>query len=175
MANETGTVPSMEEVADRMAITEVLAQHSRGVDRADGEILRSAYWPDASVAYGGFHGEASEFCAMLPQAIRAFARTQHVLGNISIDLRGSDARVETYVTAWHYTAAENGPDREMTYLGRYLDRMEKRGNVWKIHHRQVVMDWNRNNPATAIWQGPSFEGLTRGCRAPEDPLYAHLG
>ena len=170
---ETGRVANLAEVADRLAIQEVLAQHSRGVDRADEAILKSAYWPDAEVAYGGFNGPAHEFCAMLPGAIKRYAATQHCITNICIDLRGDEARVETYVTAYHYLAAEEG-DTEMTYLGRYLDRMQKRGDVWKILHRQVVMDWNQNAPASALLEGPPFDGLARGARRPTDPLYAHL-
>jgi hypothetical protein len=171
MKNETGRVPSAAEVADRLAIYDVLVQHCRGVDRADGDILRSAYWPDAEVAYGGFDGNAHTFCAMLPKAIRAYARTQHCIGNVAIELAGDVAHVETYVTAHHYAEAEGG-DREMIFLGRYLDRMEKRGNVWKIAHRRVVMDWNRNVAASAHWAGPPFDGLARGARQPDDPLYA---
>lgn len=170
---ETGRVANLAEVADRLAIQEVLAQHSRGVDRADESILKSTYWPDAEVAYGGFNGPAHEFCAMLPGAIKRYAATQHCITNICIDLRGDEARVETYVNAYHYLAAEEG-DTEMTYLGRYLDRMQKRGDVWKILHRQVVMDWNQNAPASALLEGPPFDGLARGARRPTDPLYAHL-
>ena len=171
---ETGKVPTLAELADRLAIQDVLAKHSRGVDRAEEATLRSAYWPDATVAYGGFNGRAHEFCAGLPAGIRRYAATQHTITNVSIDLRGGEARVETYVTAYHYLADAEGGDTEMTYLGRYLDRMEKRGDVWKISHRQVVMDWNRNAGASAILEGPPFDGLARGGRHPEDPLYEHL-
>ena len=170
---ETGRVPSLAEMADRLAIQDVLAQHSRGVDRADEAILKSAYWPDAEVAYGGFNGPAHEFCEMLPGAIKRYAGTQHTITNVSIDLRGDEARVETYVTAYHYLAAEGG-DTEMTYLGRYLDRMRKRDDVWRILHRRVVMDWNQNAPASAVLEGPPFAGLAPGARRPTDPLYAHL-
>ena len=172
---ETGMVPAFEEVADRLAIQDVLAKHSRGVDRAEEATLKSAYWPDATVAYGGFNGRAHEFCEYLPDAIKRYAATQHSITNVSIDLRGDDARVETYVTAYHYLAEEEGGDTEMTYIGRYLDRMEKRGDVWKISHRRVVMDWNQNANASAILEGPPFEGLARGSRHPDDPLYEHLG
>lgn len=171
---ETGQVPDAAEIGDRLAIHDVLCKHSRGVDRADGAILKTAYWPDAEVAYGGFNGNAHEFCEMLPNAIRGFARTQHSISNVTIDVRGDDARVETYVTAYHYTANDRGPDQEMTYLGRYLDRMQKRGSVWKILHRQVVMDWNQNAIVTAVWNGAPFTGLARGDRCPDDPLYALL-
>ena len=43
---ETGQVPNAAEVADRFAIMDVLNMHSRGVDRASAEILKSAYWPN---------------------------------------------------------------------------------------------------------------------------------
>ena len=78
------------------------------------------------------------------------------------------------MTAYHYLAAEGG-DTEMTYLGRYLDRMQKRGDVWKIIHRRVVMDWNQNAPASSILDAPPFDRLALGGRHPDDPLYAHLG
>ena len=174
MTHDTGRIPDATEVADRLAILDVLAQHSRGVDRADEAILKSAYWPDAEVAYGGFNGNAHEFCAMLPAAIRRFARTHHVISNVSIAFSGADARVETYVTAHHYAADPKSVDREMTFFGRYLDRMQRRGQYWRILRRQVVMDWNQNMNASAVLQGPPFDGLARGERFPEDPLVAHL-
>ena len=177
MTSETGRVPGSQEVSDRLAILDVLAKHCRGVDRANESILKSCYWPDAEVAYGGFNGNAHQFCAMLPAAIRAYARTQHSISNTAFEFLGDVALVETYVTAYHYRAVEGGTDTEMTYLGRYLDRLQKRGDVWKILHRQVVMDWNQNAAATAILEGPPFDGLARGARHPDDPLdrmLAHL-
>ena len=60
--HDTGHVPNLSEVADRLAIHDVLATHSRGIDRADTEILKTAYWPDAIVYYGAFEGSAHTFC-----------------------------------------------------------------------------------------------------------------
>ncbi|MEM9621865.1 MAG: nuclear transport factor 2 family protein [Pseudomonadota bacterium] len=172
--SETGAIPSAAEMADRLAIQDVLYKHSRGVDRADAELLKSAYWPDAEVAYGGFNGPAHQFCEALPNGIRAYAATQHRVTNISIDLHADNAVVESYVTAYHYRSAseQDAADTEMTYIGRYIDHMQKRNNVWKMLFRRVVMDWNQNVDATAILTGPPFEGLARGARAPDDPLYA---
>jgi len=170
MTSETGRVPDSHEMANRLAILDVLARHCRGVDRANEAILKSCYWPDAAVAYGAFNGNAHQFCTMLPAAIRAYARTQHSISNTVFDFADDLALVETYVTAYHYRAVEGGPDTEMTYLGRYLDRLQKRGDVWKILHRQVVMDWNQNSIASAIFEGPPFDGLARGARHPDDPI-----
>jgi hypothetical protein len=171
MTDRTGVIPTAVELADRLAIMDVLARHSRGVDRADEAALKAAYWPDADVAYGGFDGNAHTFCAMLPRAIRAFTHTHHAIGNVVIELAGHDARVETYVTARHYTARD---DTFMTFVGRYLDHMQRRDGVWKILHRRVVMDWNEHRRAGAKWDGAPFDGLARGARHPDDPLYEHL-
>ena len=165
---ETGRIPSMQETANRLAIAEVLAMHSRGVDRADTQTLKSCYWPDAQVAYGGFEGAAWTFCESLPDAIKNFTATQHSIGNVLIEWMGDTAHTETYVTACHLG------DEEMTFLGRYLDVMERRGDVWKIRHRQVVMDWNRNFTATTRTSGAPFDGLARGGRYPDDPLCRHI-
>lgn len=190
-ARDRGKEPETAELAARMAIHEVLAVHCRGVDRADERALKSAYWPDAEVAYGGFEGLAHEFCEMLPKSIVRFAHTQHSISNVLIeffdgarakmaDLEGAQtetswAAVETYVTAYHYLGGENGaPDTEMTFLGRYLDRFERRGSVWKINHRRVLMDWNQNADSSAVLEGPPFDGLARGTRYPSDPVYALL-
>jgi len=175
----TGRLPEPSEVADRLAIQDVLAVHCRGVDRADAAALRSAYWEDAEVAYGGFEGSAHQFCELLPTSIVRFAHTQHSISNVLIrfaEPTGSDqvvtrAAVETYVTAYHYLAQADADDQEMTFLGRYLDNFERRGAYWKIAHRCVLMDWNQNTTSSALWEGPPFDGLAQGARAPDDPVY----
>ncbi len=172
MEHETGRVPDLAEMADRLAIMEVLAQHSRGVDRADGAVMKSAYWPEAEVAYGGYNGPAHGFCDILPGAIRGWSATHHQLGNINIRIDGDEARVETYVSANHYQRAGGPPGDMMMYVGRYLDRMQRRGNVWKLMFRRVVMDWNLDVSATAMVDSPSVAALARGGRSPDDPSYS---
>lgn len=174
---ETGAIPSPAELADRSAIEDVIYTHSRGVDRADAAILKSAYWPDAEVAYGSFNGPAHEFCDLLAAGIRRYRATHHQVSNISARVSAENAVVESYVTAYHYLDASEtnpGTDTEMTYFGRYVDHMQQRNRVWKLLFRQVVMDWNQNLKTSADFGGPTFAGLARSDRHPNDPLYAML-
>ncbi len=161
-----GQLPNADEIGDRLAIEDVLKRHCRGVDRAVADILKSAYWPDAEVAYGSFNGNAHEFCEILPGAISRYALTQHTLTNVIIDFLGDNAVVESYMTAYHLMERDDGDDTEMTYMGRYIDHMQKRGDTWKILFRRVVMDWNQNTKASVV----PLEGLARGARSPDDPL-----
>ena len=164
-----GAVPDMEEIGDRMAIEQVLNVHCRGVDRASEADLKSAYWPDAEVAYGSFNGLAHSFCEMLPKGIARYRSTHHQLSNIIIERVGADAVVESYVTAYHHQP--EGAATEMTYFGRYVDHFHKRESVWKILFRHVVMDWNQNLTDSADLSGPTFSGLAKSGRSPDDPLY----
>ena len=158
--SETGRIPDLERMAHQLAIQDVLFKHCRGVDRADPEVLKSAYWPDAEVAYGAFNGSAHEFAGILTEGIKRYTATHHQVSNICCEIRGDAAVVESYVTAYHYLPGEaDTDDTEMTYFGRYIDHFEKRAGVWKLKFRNVVMDWNQNMPTSADLEGPTLGQL----------------
>lgn len=171
MAIEAGRVPSIEELADRAAINEILALHCRGVDRADEAALKACYWTDATTAYGKTSVPAHPFCTQLVGAIKAYAQTHHMVTNSLFAFDGNNAKVETTLAAFHYMASADGGDSEMTYLGRYIDQFEKRDNVWKIKHREPVMSWSQNNAATHNAGHPALSALRQANRYPEDILY----
>lgn len=168
---EPGKMPELEELAGRLAISEILALHCRGVDRADAATLKACYWPDATTAYGSDPVPAIPFCEQLAQSITAFDRTHHMVTNMVCDFRFDEAKVESSVIAFHYLSKKNGNDSEMTYLGRYLDRFERRNKIWKIKHREPVMSWSQNTPASHDAGHPALSALRKAARYPEDLIY----
>ena len=169
---EVGRVPNLEEMADRLAIIEVIHTYARGVDRADAEILKSTCWDDAELDYGGYKGPAHPFCDALPNGLRNFVNTQHQISNTLINLKGSEAVVESYLTAHH----RRPDDTEMTYIGRYFDRMEKRNGVWKIRFRQIVMTWHQDAAMSEDFdRNQSLVPITRATHDPDDPSFEFLG
>lgn len=160
---------TIEQVIDKQAIHDVLVRYTHGIDRCDLSLLKSAYWPDGTDDHGTFSGNAMEFCDGIVGALRSFDCTMHTIGNVLIELRGTEAKVETYCVAYHQLPLPEGPV-EMVVGGRYLDHMQKRDGQWRIFHRLYVMDWNRNGPSSAQWDGDLYGKLaTRGARCPEDP------
>ena len=161
----------LQAVIDKQAIQDVLVRYCRGVDRCDLEILRSAYWEDATDDHGSFSGNAWEFCDYLIPALKRMQRTMHLISNTHIELLADWAKSETYCVA-HHLMGESG-DQEMVVGGRYLDLFEKRLGTWRIKTRVYVMDWNQNNPSTANWSEGLYAQLkTRGARYPDDPWYS---
>jgi len=135
-------------VADIQAISNVLACHSRGVDRADESLLAGCYHPDGTVDYRFFAGPAREFAAILTGAQKAGPVTLHRTAQMWIELDGDHAASESYVMA--YAA---GAETQHLICGRYLDRHERRGGVWKMSHRTYVLDTNLNWPGGGVLPG----------------------
>ncbi len=161
----------IQTVIDKQAITEALMRYCRGVDRKDRAEFEAAYWPDATddhVKYvGGVQGVIDFTFAAVSKM-----RTQHMLGNILIEMRGPHRAVcESYVHAYHEADAFFGM-QEMVIGARYLDVFEKRGKEWRIIHRKVVVDYYKTAPATSDWKnGRYVAGPSRGEKLPDDPLY----
>ena len=119
MPSATGTTPTPEAVADRLAIEEILYTHSRGLDRVDETLLASCYWEDASVDYGMFRGPASDFVPLVISALgQGYLLTRHALQNTLFEFGENSCNTETLVSAHHLQAPG---DRDLHYLGRYLE------------------------------------------------------
>ena len=84
----TPTSRILEELADREAIRECLYRYSRGVDRLDADMLRSAYWPDCTDNHMGFTGNAEEFIAWSFPIMGSMDQTMHMIGNVLTSFRG---------------------------------------------------------------------------------------
>ncbi|MBA4355378.1 MAG: nuclear transport factor 2 family protein [Novosphingobium sp.] len=140
---------STEEFIARAAIANTLSLHSRGVDRADANLLGAAYHPDATVDYGFFAGPAATLVAMLADGQKGTLPTLHRTSNCWIRVDGNRATSESYVTAYVEEA-----DLQRWVFGRYLDNHECRDGQWRLSHRAYVLDANVNRPSTAARTDP---------------------
>jgi hypothetical protein len=166
----------MTEVADRLAIAETLALYCRGIDRCDAALLAAVFTPDAQIDYGDGATSPAETIPSLMAGLGAMRLTQHNITNTVIRFIGdASAKAETNCVALHIIPAPEG-EVELVVGGRYLDRLVKREDRWRIAERLYVMDWNRSGPATMQQEGGLFDGLRRhGGRVPDDPSAAWWG
>lgn len=165
---------------DREAIREVLHTYCRAADRADAEMLRSCYWPDAFDDHGFFGGNAWEFVEYVAPLLRETTSTTHAITNPLIDLDGDTARVESQVSVTHRLQRETGHLIHENIECRYLDVFEKRGGEWRIFSRVVVTDgifWSQMHATELVpVRGLPLDDptLAQGDRHPRDPVYRHL-
>lgn len=166
---------NLQQLLDREAIRECMFRYCRGIDRQDEQALRSAYWPDATDRHGPFNGQATAFIDYAMQRLKSSDRSIHHVTNMSIQLAGTQAAVETYWLALQREPDAAGTLQELFLSGRYVDRFEKRGDEWRIAARTVMYDWMRplGSPEGTERErmGPR---LPNGSNHPEDPVYALL-
>jgi hypothetical protein len=152
----------IERMLARDEIHEVLARYARGVDRADGELLKSCYHPDAIEEHGGnYTGNAFDYVDGAVPRIRLMGAMQHLLGSSHIEFDGDVAHVETYLWTFARFASERGSTDTFTG-GRLIDRFERRHGHWKIAHRRTVFDWNRDTPSSEGWCSGLFDPAKPG-------------
>lgn len=172
MSNGPGQARTAERIADQLAISEIHATHSRGLDRHEPAAIKSCYWEDAQVDYGAFKGPAHTFADLVVPALQdQYELTRHALSNTLFHFEGDSATTETYVHAAHL--APDASEETLVY-GRYLDRLEKRDGQWKMAFRQVVIEWSNRYSVSDERDGPAFKDLTRGGHHPSDPVYLLL-
>ncbi len=156
-------------LADKQEIYELSCTYMRGQDRLDPQAHRSVFWDDAWCSYGIYEGGPDGFVEFAQNALTPHRSNHHLIGQVLIEVVGDEAFGEVYYQAFHRLLDEDGSERDLFISGRYVDRYERRGGVWKIAYRSELVDWVRDEPAADA----SFEGsaMLLGTRKPNDPLY----
>lgn len=139
---ETTLTPDLIEfirqAKDRQEIHDCLLRYTRGVDRHDMELMKSAYHPDAWDEHGVAEGDPVVFCNWAIGWHGEFQhRHQHVINNHTVELDGDIAHGETY----YLFVADNKEGPPTLAYGRYVDRFEKRDGKWAIAHRVCVNEY----------------------------------
>jgi ketosteroid isomerase-like protein len=150
---------------DKAQIHDALMRYSRGVDRGDGELVLSCFFPDATLDYG----RGPMAAAALAEGITKMAATgaMHFIGNEYVEVDGDTAYGETYFIS--YATIDDGQPATRSRGGRYIDRFERRDGQWKIARRLLVDEWNRVDALpTPVPPPPSGRA---GVRSKDDPVY----
>jgi hypothetical protein len=138
--------PRVQALLDKQEIHEVLARYCRGLDRGDGELLRSTFHPDGTHDHNGTTQPVGQLVDGLDNPVRRkiLKSVAHTFGNVLVELDGDRAACESYFLACHRIDNE-GVDWDWIVGGRYVDRFERRDGRWAIVHRTAVYDWARSD------------------------------
>lgn len=164
--------PSSGEIADRLAITDVIHRYCRGVDRIDLDLVRSCYHDGAVDEHGSFVGTVDEYLTWVEPLLRRYRSTFHSVTNVLVEVDGDRARCEAYGVAHHRGEPDDPPHRHLVTGFRYVDRFECREGDWRIAHRIALTEWSRVDDPAGWWIVPDH--LRHGRRDPADPVFWSL-
>ena len=90
------TVDPIRDLADRLAIGDLLTRYATAVDRRDWDLYRTVFTSDAEIDYtsaGGIAGTVDEVVEFLDSALSGFEMTQHLVSNVDTSVEDDTARV----------------------------------------------------------------------------------
>lgn len=164
-----GVAPDLETVADKLALTELVARLEQAVDRMDRQGILDCYSERSFDDHGRFRGSREEFAEFIcnnPGFTSASRFIYHLMGQSIFEVEGDEAYGESYF----YYAMQLKPDGLYQSLGRYLDYFQRAEDGWRITYRRVVMEWD----GTLVCENAVPGGHFRGTRDHSDPLYTRL-
>jgi hypothetical protein len=143
----------LQRLLDRAAIHDVLVRYFQGIDAADFEQVRGCFTDDVRAGYdgrssiSGIDALMGSFFAFRNRASGQWKATTHFLGNLSFKLlRDDSAETECYAFACLVTPAATSDQLTIRSL-RYLDRLRKTKDGWRISDRIQTLDWSCEMPA----------------------------
>lgn len=137
----------LAELVDRDEIRRCIFTAARGMDRHDDDLLESAFHEDAIDDHGGVIGPAWDFFKKTLTRDHLWRGHQHCIMNQSIDFDGDTAHCESYFLVLFLRKEDDQSD---VSVGRYLDRLEKRDDVWRIAYRLTILDWTASLPPKVV-------------------------
>jgi 3-phenylpropionate/cinnamic acid dioxygenase small subunit len=133
---------TLRELLDEAAIRSVLHRYATALDDRDWDLLRTCFAEDVVAVYDsiGVQRGYAAIEALCRQALEPLAATQHLIGNVEVDLGGDEAGARCYLQATHVRSRPGGDDN-FVVAGTYLDRLERRSGEWRIVRRELRRSW----------------------------------
>lgn len=178
---------TIDELLERTAIVDVLNRYAQAIDRRDWGVARAAYHPDAQVDYGAYRGGVDGLFKYIAGRHEAIEQSMHFMGQTVVVIQGKAAFAVSPNIVFQRRAPNaagpvamfgdvkaSGEERGTVQIGsRYLDRLENRGDGWKISSRTIVHEWMRmevrddRSLIQSDWQSATRDGT--------DPYFGFIG
>ena len=148
-------IPNSGEVADRLAISDVIIQYAAALDQRDWRLLRSLMLERVWIDYRSFDPQlnlemsAADWAERV-RGLEGFDATQHISSNHLHRINGHQASCTSYMQAGHFLTRPDG-DYHCFLYGHYITDLLRTAKGWKIvkvtltitarHGDQRVFDW----------------------------------
>lgn len=126
---------TLEQLLAEREIYRAVVRFARAMDERDWDALRGLTTTDVTADMGT--GPLMGVEAII-QVIRSYlddcGPTQHLLGNVLIDVDGDTARSRCYVSDMHLGQG-SAEGKTFSTLGDYHDQWRREGGLWRMCHR----------------------------------------
>ncbi len=145
MERLTSMDEELRRLRDQTEIADLCVRYAYALDRKDWAAVAECFTGEAAFSHPG--GRLNGVEAIVDRARTALERldaTQHLIGSISVEVRGDSARALCYFHAQHVREGAPGGDL-YTIAGSYADRLVRTTAGWRIAERVQEYQWRSGN------------------------------
>lgn len=142
MTDDTGF--SNAEVADRLALQDLIARYAVVIDSRDFDALDALFTPDATIDFSTFNGpvgDLAEIKAFLSASLPFFTRSQHMMGLPLIDLDGDTAHARTSCSNPMISEKPDGRTSVWLIGLWYDDDLVRTAEGWRFSARNQIRSY----------------------------------
>jgi ketosteroid isomerase-like protein len=141
----------IQTLLDRAAIHDVLARYYQGLDQGNQDQVRACFTDDVCAKFDekpasrGIDALMDSFWVFKNHKSGAWKITTHFMGNLNFNkLEGDVAETETNAIAFLVLPGRSSEAKEQLAMRslRYLDRLRRTQDGWRICERQHTLDWS---------------------------------
>ena len=133
------------DTADRLAIRELIENWVLWRDARLWDRFRTVWHKDGQMWATWFQGSYEEFIKVSQEGYDRGVRIMHLLGGMSIDIKGKRAIAQTKMTISQRAPVE-GVLCDVVCTGRFYDFLEKRKGRWGLVLRRLAYEKDRLDP-----------------------------
>ncbi len=124
---------------DRRNIEAVVFRYAKLLDTKRYSQLTEVFTPEATANYVGMAEckGVEAIIGLVSGVLDRCGNTQHLLGNVQIDVQGDQATASCYLQAIHVGVGDYS-DRLLTVWGEYRDRLVRTAAGWRIVYRELT-------------------------------------
>ena len=147
----------IQTLLDRAAIHDVLARYYQGLDQGNQDQVRACFTDDVIAQFDekpatrGIDALMDSFWVFRNHKSGAWKITTHFMGNLNYNLlEGDVAETETNAIAFLVLPGISAQAKDQVAMSslRYLDRLRRTQDGWRICERQHTLDWSCHVPAS---------------------------
>ena len=130
--------PDLDRLLAEREIHRALIRVARAMDERDWAAFDDVLLPEATADLGlGLVSGRDAIVSLIRRFLDACGPTQHLLGNVLVEVAGQEATSRAYVSDMHLGL---GTKSALTFstLGDYHDRWQRVDGVWRMSHRMKL-------------------------------------
>ena len=137
----------LQQISDRLEITDVITRYTRAIDTGDWDKLDTVFTADAAIDYTESGGIAAGFAEVKPWLAEMlpafFPKRMHTIGQVDVEVSGDEATATAYFHNPMPMSDGKGGEKIVEIGGLYHHTLTRTADGWRSRRLYEEVVWRR--------------------------------